>query len=208
MFQQSYVTTINWLGLIIQIESLNGLSPSLSVYGCVCMRAWVHAGGVRFSSSNRIIPSDYRILLLLKMPIPNMRGFLPFFSTDPLKLCQVGWGLSIDRNFQVSPEMFNWVQVQALAGPLKDVHGVLPKLLLYYLGSLLKVIVLLECDPLAQCEVLRALDPVFIKDIAVFLLRSAFLLKNTPTSRMLPPPCSTSGMVLCRYWAVPGFLQT
>ncbi len=30
------------------------------------------AGGVRFSNSNRIIHSDYRILLLLKMHIPNM----------------------------------------------------------------------------------------------------------------------------------------
>ncbi len=49
---------------------------------CVCVRACVHvcvrgwagacAGGVRFSNSNRIIPSDYRILLLLKMPIPNL----------------------------------------------------------------------------------------------------------------------------------------
>ncbi len=29
-------------------------------------------GGVRFSNSNRIIPSDYQILLLLKMPIPNV----------------------------------------------------------------------------------------------------------------------------------------
>ncbi len=29
------------------------------------------AGGVRFSNSNRIIHSDYRILLLLKMHIPN-----------------------------------------------------------------------------------------------------------------------------------------
>ncbi len=42
---------------------------------CVCVRArgWAGActGGVRFSNSNRIIPSDYRILLLLKMPIPN-----------------------------------------------------------------------------------------------------------------------------------------
>ncbi len=28
-------------------------------------------GRVRFSNSNRIIPSDYRILLLLKMPIPS-----------------------------------------------------------------------------------------------------------------------------------------
>ncbi len=37
------------------------------------VRGWVGtcAGGVRFSNSNRIIPSDYRILLLLKMPIPN-----------------------------------------------------------------------------------------------------------------------------------------
>jgi len=40
---------------------------------CVCVRGWAGAcaGGVRFSNSNRIIPSDYRILLLLKMPIPN-----------------------------------------------------------------------------------------------------------------------------------------
>ncbi len=40
---------------------------------CVCVRGWAGtcAGGVRFSNSNRIIPSDYRILHLLKMPIPN-----------------------------------------------------------------------------------------------------------------------------------------
>ncbi len=39
---------------------------------CVCARGWAGtcAGGVRFSNSNRIIPSDYRILHLLKMPIP------------------------------------------------------------------------------------------------------------------------------------------
>ncbi len=42
---------------------------------CVCVRvggwAGTCAGGVRFSNSNRIIPSDYRILHLLKMPIPT-----------------------------------------------------------------------------------------------------------------------------------------
>ncbi len=52
---------------------------------CVCVCVWVCVGvfvrvggwacacvgGERFSNSNRIIPSDYRILLLLKMPIPN-----------------------------------------------------------------------------------------------------------------------------------------
>ncbi len=35
-------------------------------WACACM------GGERFSNSNRIIPSDYRILLLLKMPIPTV----------------------------------------------------------------------------------------------------------------------------------------
>ncbi len=39
----------------------------------VCARgcAGTCAGGVRFSNSNRITHSDYRILLLLKMHIPN-----------------------------------------------------------------------------------------------------------------------------------------
>ncbi len=40
---------------------------------CVCVSVCVGtcAGGVRFSNSNRIIHSDYRILLLLKMHIPS-----------------------------------------------------------------------------------------------------------------------------------------
>ncbi len=38
---------------------------SVGGWACACV------GGERFSNSNRIIPSDYRILLLLKMPIPN-----------------------------------------------------------------------------------------------------------------------------------------
>ncbi len=54
---------------------------------CVCARArgWAGAcaGGVRFSNSNRIIPSDYRILLLLKMPIPN---FNPLSSSTKSRL--------------------------------------------------------------------------------------------------------------------------
>ncbi len=54
------------------------LPLSLSVCVCVCVCVFVRVGGwacacvggERFSNSNRIIPSDYRILLLLKMPIP------------------------------------------------------------------------------------------------------------------------------------------
>ncbi len=47
------------------------------VRACVRARGWVGtcAGGVRFSNSNRIIPSDYRILLLLKMPIPTVESW-------------------------------------------------------------------------------------------------------------------------------------
>ena len=39
--------------------------------------------------------------------------FLPFFSADPLKLCQDGWGTSLHNYFQVSPEMFDRVLVPA-----------------------------------------------------------------------------------------------
>ncbi len=34
-----------------------------------------------------------------------------------------GW-MGTDAHFQVSPEIFDWVQVQAVAGPLKDIHRV------------------------------------------------------------------------------------
>ncbi len=37
-----------------------------------------------------------------------------------------------DAHFQVSPEIFDWVQAQALAGPLKDIHRVVYKPLLLY----------------------------------------------------------------------------
>jgi hypothetical protein len=46
---------------------------------------------------------------------PVFGEFLPFFSADPLKLCQVGWGMSLHNYFQVSPEMFDQVQVRTLA---------------------------------------------------------------------------------------------
>ena len=43
--------------------------------------------------------------------------------------------------------MFDWVQVRALAGPLKDIHRVVPKLLMHCPGCVLWVIVLFESDP-------------------------------------------------------------
>ena len=96
-----------------------------------------------------------------KLCTPGFGDFLPFLSADPLKLCQVGRGPSVDGHFQVSPEMFDWVQVRALAGLLKDIHRGVPKPLLCYLGCVLRVVVLLEG------EVLSALDQVFIQEISV-----------------------------------------
>ena len=72
----------------------------------------------------------------------------------------VGWGAFFSY-FQVSPEMFDRVQVQALAGPLKDIP------LLHCLGSVLRAIFLLEGKHLPLSEVLSALEHVFIKDLSV-----------------------------------------
>ena len=71
------------------------------------------------------------------------------------------------RYFQVSPEMFDWVQVQSLAGQLKDIQRLVPKPLLHFLGCELRVVVLLEGEHSLQSEVLRALDQVFIKYLSV-----------------------------------------
>ena len=92
------------------------------------------------------------------------------FSADPLKLCQVGWGVLLHSYFQVSPEMFDHVQVGALARSLKDIQRLVPKLHLCCLGCVLRVVVLLEeSEPSPQSEVLSALEQVFIKDLCTLL---------------------------------------
>ena len=69
--------------------------------------------------------------------------------------------------FQFSREMFDRVQVWALAGPLKDIQSLVPKPLLRCLGCVLRVVLLLEGEPWAQSEVLSGLEQVFIKDLSV-----------------------------------------
>ncbi len=93
--------------------------------------------------------------------------FLPVFSLDHLKLCPVGWGPSVDSHLQVSPKMSDWFQVPVLAGPLEDVHRVVPKPLLHCLGCVCRVIVMLEGELSAQSEVRSALNQVFINDICI-----------------------------------------
>jgi len=61
----------------------------------------------------------------------------------------------MDRHFQVSPEMFDWVQVQALAGPLTELF-ISYSIVLAVLRN--RNIVLLEGKSSAQSEVLNTLD--------------------------------------------------
>ncbi len=68
-----------------------------------------------------------------------------------------GW-MGADAHFQVSPEIFDWVQVQAVAGPLKDIHTAL---CISHSCCVLRVTVLLEGKHSAQSEVLNTLDWVF-----------------------------------------------
>ena len=78
---------------------------------------------------------------------PVFGDFLPLFSGNPLKLCQVGWGASQHSYFHVSPEMLDQGHVWALAGPLKGIQRLVPKPLLRYLGCMLRVVVLFEGEP-------------------------------------------------------------
>ncbi len=82
------------------------------VCACVYVCAWwagACAGGVRFSNSNRIIPSDYRILLLLKMPIPSMYVYISGGPLSALTRCVNARLLSAIK--KISPLIYSqsWV---------------------------------------------------------------------------------------------------
>jgi hypothetical protein len=88
-------------------------------------------------------------------------------SLQILSSCSVGWGALLHSCFQVSPEVFDRVQVRTLAGPLTDIQRLVPKPLLHDLGCVLRVVVLLESEPSPQSEDLSALEQVFIQDLSV-----------------------------------------
>ena len=106
-------------------------------------------------------------------------------------------------------EMFYWVQVRDLAGPLRRIHRVVLRQLLLCLCYVLKVIVLVD--------VLRVLDQVFIKDKSVLCPIQLSLnpeqsprpccwqttLKHDAASTIFP-----FWRVFGMKWVVPGYLQT
>ena len=128
----------------------------------------------------------------------------PIFFAGRIKLHQVGWGVSVHSHFQISPEVFNQVQVWALAGPLKDIYRVVPKpLLLSWLCAQGRWNMNL-CPSLR----FRVLQSRFSSRMSLYIATFIFpsiltsltvpVAEKHPHSMMLPPPCFTVGMVLAR----------
>ena len=115
------------------------------------------------------------------------------FSADSLKLCQVGHVPSVDSHFKVSPEMFDWVQVRALARPFKD--RAVPNPLLWCLGCVLRIIVMLvNFHPS-----LRSWELYTFSFPSTLTSHPVPATEKDPHSMMLPQPCFTTGMVLGRW---------
>lgn len=77
-----------------------------------------HIGEIIHNNLNSVLSwntfgSDYSLMSgwvwCHKLCISGFGEFLPIFSADHLKLCQVGWRPFVDSYFQVSPEMFDWI---------------------------------------------------------------------------------------------------
>ena len=113
--------------------------------------------------------------------------------------CQVGRGALLQSYFQVSPEMFDRVQIRDLDGPLKDIQTC-PEDTPAFSWLCVRVVVLLEGEPLPESEVLVHSGAGFHQgSLCTFLLSSfprswlvsqSLLLKNISISL-----CITVGMV-------------
>ncbi len=127
-------------------------------------------------------------------------------TSSPLKLCQVGW---------VQTHIFRFLQKYLIGFKLRLWLGhsrTFTELSISHSCCVFRFIVLLKGKSSAQSEVLNALDWVFIKLSQYF---GALSFSSTMTSpavaaaeKRLQPALFTFGMVLCMWWAVPGYLQT
>ena len=120
----------------------------------------------------------------------DLGDFLPFCLADLLKLCQVGWGVSVNSDLQVFPQILNGIQVWPLNGPLKDFHVPVLKPVQYCFGSMLGVIVLLERKSSSQSQVFCTLKQVLLKDLPVFgsIHCSLYLYKSPSPFRWIASP--------------------
>ncbi len=112
--------------------------------------------------------------------------------------------------------MSDWFQVSALAGPVEDVHRVIPKPLLHCLGCGLWLSFWnVNFQPSLRFWALWTRFWLRISQCLVaFSFPSSLIISSVPAAeihphcKILPPPCFTVVMVLCRWLAVFGFPQT
>ncbi len=154
-----------------------------------------------------LLRSTFTVLRLFCLSFAHQHLAIICHSSPHLLSSQAlsGW-MGADAHFQVSPEVYYWVQSQAVAGPLKEIHrGVFKRLLLCAQG---------------HCPVGRwTFYPVWGSECSevwtMFSLRlslyfAALSVYSTPMSPSVPasekhphsmrllPAHFTFGMVLCR----------
>ena len=120
------VLNFSHLGAVL-LEHLKFRSPKICSLVCHVRSTYLRFG------RNTSIQILYSVGYLVEAPLAaiSASSLLGYDTTtlhtwiwgfSPIRECrssQTGWGLSVDSHFQISPEMFDWVQVRALAGPLK-----------------------------------------------------------------------------------------
>lgn len=126
-----------------------------------------------------------------KLCTPGIRGLLSFFFLD---LCQVGWRALV--TILVSLQKCSIGSKSGVLLRHSRTFRVVPMPLLHCLDFVLRVIGLLQSVPSAQSEVLSPMNWDFKQSKKYFQIM------------IPPPPCITVGLVVCRWWVMPRFLQT
>ena len=141
------------------------MTLALSLWGIVCIS---HLHKYSDPLLSTFLKHLWKLLQprLLRYEVTSLAHlYLGSFSHCSLQI--LSSSVRLHSNFEVSPKLLGWIHVRVLAEPLKDIQRLVPKPL-RCLGSVLRVVVLLDCDPSTQSEVLRALEQVFIKDCFFF----------------------------------------
>ena len=89
------------------------------------------------------------------------------FSHSSLQILPSSGRLNGERCCTVIFRSLQRCSIGLKSGPLRDIQSLVMKPLLPCLGCVLRVVVLMESEPLPQSEVLSALEQDFIKDLSV-----------------------------------------